>query len=186
MKRPDKRRMVLEIYDREAMGEITPREIAIIRQALLDEFGEGGAMSPAEIARVLSDEDLPIRFDQVLAMMPSSDPYGWLADEILSCTSLAEAESAIHHLDENYQRFHKAADRAGQRAVREAAIAGKRQAIENAAQEVNESQQKIFLEIAQWLTVWLQNPEVFTVWLELRKNSQDFTGGNAQRNAESE
>jgi len=53
MKRPTKQEMVLEIYDREAMGEVTAREIAIINQALVEEFGEGGAMPPAEIARIL-------------------------------------------------------------------------------------------------------------------------------------
>ena len=32
------------------MGEVTAREIAVINQALIEEYGEGGAMTPAEIA----------------------------------------------------------------------------------------------------------------------------------------
>ncbi|HMY75673.1 MAG TPA: hypothetical protein PLQ88_27880, partial [Blastocatellia bacterium] len=65
MKRLTKQEMVLEIYDREAMGEVTAREIAVINQGLIEEFGEGGAMAPAEIARILRAEDLPVRYEQI-------------------------------------------------------------------------------------------------------------------------
>ncbi len=41
MKRKTKREMVIEIYDREAMGEVTAREIAQISQGLIAEFGRG-------------------------------------------------------------------------------------------------------------------------------------------------
>ena len=29
-------------------------------------------------------------------------------------------------------------------------------------------------EVAQWLTVWLQNPQIFTEWLTLRQNTAEF------------
>ena len=31
-------------------------------------------------------------------------------------------------------------------------------------------------EIALWFGIWLQTPEVFPVWLEIRRNSADFAG----------
>ena len=49
MKRKSKRELVLDIYDNEAMGEVTAREIAVINQALIEEYGEGGAMTAAEL-----------------------------------------------------------------------------------------------------------------------------------------
>ena len=29
-------------------------------------------------------------------------------------------------------------------------------------------------EVSQWLTIWLQNPEIFTQWLALRRNTPEF------------
>jgi hypothetical protein len=75
MKRKSRRELVLDIYDREAMGEVTAREIAIINQALVEEFGEGGAMDPGEITRILVDEDLPVRFEQVFRMSTRAEKY---------------------------------------------------------------------------------------------------------------
>ena len=66
---------MLEIYDREAMGEVGAREIAQINRALIVELGEGGAMTPAEIARILVDEELPVRFDQIFAMSSPVERY---------------------------------------------------------------------------------------------------------------
>src|SRR5215207_8876321 len=108
MKRPTKQEMVLEIYDREAMGEITAREIAIINQALVDEFGEGGAMAPAEIARILHDEELPVRFEQVFRMESPTDKYENLFGGLRRCGTLAETEESLRQIDELYRKFQQA------------------------------------------------------------------------------
>src|ERR1041385_4812891 len=99
MKRKTKREMVIEIYDREAMGEVTAREIAQINQGLVAEFGEGGAMAPAEIARVLTDEDLPVRYDQIFAMSTPFERYQHIFDNVLRCESLEATEASIRRLD---------------------------------------------------------------------------------------
>ena len=99
MKRLTKQEMVLEIYDREAMGEVTAREIAVINQALMEEFGEGGAMAPAEIARILHDEDLPVRFEQIFRMESPTDKYENLFGGLSKCGTLAEAEGSLRQID---------------------------------------------------------------------------------------
>src|SRR5215207_9690846 len=105
MKRPTKQEMVLEIYDREAMGEVTAREIAIINQGLVEEFGEGGAMAPAEIARILRTEDLPVRFDQIFRMESPTDKYENLFGSLNRCGTVAEAEESLRRIDELYRKF---------------------------------------------------------------------------------
>ncbi|MFN7949125.1 MAG: hypothetical protein U0Z53_27475 [Blastocatellia bacterium] len=175
MKRRTKKEMVLEIYDREAMGEVTAREIAIINEGLVAEFGEGGAMSPAEMARVFAEEDIPVRFDQVLAMRSPTERYHRRFVDVLRCTTLATAESAIRGIDELCRRYEKQQDRAGLRAAREAVLSAKRHALELAGQEETDPQQRaVYAEMAQWFTIWLQTPDVFETWLELRKNSAEF------------
>src|SRR5262249_25445682 len=121
MKRKSKRELVLDIYDNEAMGEVTAREIAIINQALIDEYGEGGAMAPAEIARILHEEELPVRFDQIFRMMTTTEKYENVFAHFLENEDLEEAESSIRGIDELYRKFKSAGDKAGVRFAFEAA-----------------------------------------------------------------
>jgi len=175
MKRKTKQEMVIEIYDREAMGEVTAREIAQINQALIEEFGEGGALTPGEIARVLTDEDIPVRYDQVFVMATPLERYQQLFDGVLRFDTLAAAEASIRRIDELYRKFQRVGDRSGMRHARELALKGKRRAAGLAHQEqVDAHKRAEKAEIAQWFTVWLQTPALFAQWLELRKAAPEF------------
>src|SRR5215813_5030783 len=175
MKRKSKRELVLDIYDNEAMGEVTAREIAIINQALIDEYGEGGAMAPAEIARILHEEELPVRFDQIFRMMTTTEKYENVFAHFLENADLAEAENSIREIDALYRRFKKAGDRAGVRFAFEAARTARSNAVElSQLSQLRASPRREQAEIAQWFSVWLQTPDLFSQWLELRKASAEF------------
>ena len=175
MKRKSKRELVLDIYDNEAMGEVTAREIAIINQALIEEYGAGGAMTPAEIARILHDEDLPVRFDQVFRMMTTTEKYENVFARFLENDDLTEAEKSIRGIDELYRKFNQAGDRAGVRFAFEAARSAKQNATElSQLADLSAAQRRQQAEIAQWFTVWLQTPDLFTEWVRLRKASAEF------------
>ena len=126
--RPATRRdLILAIYDQEAMGEVTTRELALIQRALLTAFGEGGAMSPAEIAQVLLSEDLPVRFDSLLARGPDGtaghpfDRYEELFAGRATPSSLREAKETILFLDRHWRQFQAMGDRTGTRYARQTA-----------------------------------------------------------------
>jgi hypothetical protein len=175
MKRKTKKEMVLEIYDREAMGEVTAREIAIINRGLVEEFGEGGAMAPAEIARLLVDEDLPVRFEQVFRMASTTEKYEVLFEGLAVNESLAEAEASLHKIDELYRKFQRLGDRTGVRFARKTAERAKRNAASlSRSSRLTEFKSAEQREIAQWFTIWLQTPDLFTQWLELRKAAPGF------------
>ncbi|HZS04126.1 MAG TPA: hypothetical protein VFD58_04755 [Blastocatellia bacterium] len=174
MNRKTKKQMVIEIYDREAMGEVSAREIAVINESLVREFGEGGAMSPAEIARVLAEEDIPVRFDQVLAMRSPTERYHRRFVDVMRCETFEAAELAIRRIDELYRRYLHQKDRRGMHAAREAVMSAKRRAIELSTQEESADRRALQAEIAQWFAVWLQTPDLFEMWLELRKASAEF------------
>jgi hypothetical protein len=175
MKRKSKRELVLDIYDNEAMGEVTAREIAVINQALIEEYGEGGAMTPAEIARILHDEDLPVRFDQVFRMMTTTEKYENAFARFLENDDLTEAEKSIRGIDELYRKFNQAGDRAGVRFAFEAARSAKQNATElSQLPDLSAAQRREQAEIAQWFNVWLQTPDLFTEWVRLRKASAEF------------
>lgn len=176
MKRKSKREMVLDIYDREAMGEVTAREIAMINAALVAEFGEGGALDPGEIARILHAEDLPIRFEQVFRMAKPTEKYETLfAGIAYELNTLARAEQALRNIDGFYREFKRAGDRTGVRFARQAALDAKQKAVALAqAQASQVGEQHVQGEIAQWFTVWLQTPEIWAQWIELRKATAEF------------
>jgi len=175
MRRKSKRELVLDIYDDEAMGEVTAREIAIINQALIEEYGAGGAMTPAEIARILHDEELPVRFDQIFRMMTTTEKYENIFAHFLENADLVEAENSIREIDALYRRFKKAGDGAGVRFAFEAARTARSNAIElSQLSQLRAEDRREQSEIAQWFSVWLQTPDLFTEWMELRKASAEF------------
>jgi len=175
MKRLSKKEMVLEIYDREAMGEVTAREIAVINEALVAEYGEGGAMAPAEIARILREEDLPVRFEQVFRMMTPTEKYENLFDALAYNESLEQAERAIRRIDELRRGFDRQGDLTGVRFALQTARFAKKNAEERVtAMELGTRQQRIHAEIARWFTIWLQTPDLFAEWLALRKSAREF------------
>lgn len=175
MSRLTKKEMVLEIYDREAMGEITALEIEIINQGLIDEYGDGGAMAPAEIARILHDEDLPVRFDQIFRMDSAADKYVDLFGRLNKFGSLAEAEQTLRQIDVLQRDFSRQGDKIGERYARQAALRIKKQtAALSQSPKLNERVRAEMGEIAQWMTIWLQTPDIFDQWLELRKAAVEF------------
>lgn len=175
MKRKSKRELVLDIYDREAMGEVTAREIALINQALVEEFGEGGAMDPGEITRILVDEDLPVRFEQIFRMSTRAEKYETIFKHLPKLATLDQAAASIREIDTLYRKFQRRADRTGLRFARQTALSGKQEAEQNASDETqNDRYRAEQAEIAQWFAVWLQTPDLFEQWLQLRQATVDY------------
>ncbi len=175
MKRKSKREMVLDIYDREAMGEVTAREIAIINQALVEEFGEGGVMDPGEITRILVDEDLPVRFEQIFRMSTRAEKYETIFKHLPRLATLEQAAASIREIDTLYRKFQRRDDRTGVRFARQTARSGKREAEQAASDETQSDRYRAEqAEIAQWFTVWLQTPDLFEQWLQLRQATADY------------
>jgi len=167
--------MVLEIYDREAMGEVTAKEIAIITRQLIEEYGDGGAMTPAEIARILIDEDLPVKFEQIFRMAAPNEKYEILLEGLTLNQSLAAAETSLEKISQFHQQFSLAGDKTGIRYVRQTALRAKENAIALSSSSRSSSiKSKEQSEIARWFTIWLQTPNIFWQWLELRKSTAEF------------
>ena len=43
-----------------------------------------------------------------------------------------------------------------------------------ASSRTSDQDRRLATEIAQWLTVWLQNPQIFSDWFALRRNTAEF------------
>ena len=98
---------------------------------------------------------------------------------LLRFTTLEEAEETLRRIDALWRENRAAGDPvASARAVRVLQIAreGRRRAQMIAGnQRVAPEKRREKEEIRQWFRVWLETPEAFFDWLELRKASPEFT-----------
>jgi len=161
------------------------RELRRIQRALHEKFGEGAVESPAKIARVLADEGAELRHPEVIEF-----DVKWREEKIEKETSkfkglerfrdakpvrLHEAESLIKKLEQTRQSSEPNENKVNVQRLREIAI-DVRQAAETLANDstLNQRQRDEQAEFAQWLAVWLQTPNLFDDWLDLRRRSPDF------------
>ena len=92
------------------------------------------------------------------AGLPFAQPFAGIRQH-----TLEEVEQSLREMLEVYRAAVAAGDRARARYCRRQVIAAKDRAKFQAAKNPLKS------EMAQWMLVWLENPEVFPAWVEARK-----------------
>ncbi len=163
---------VWEQLDRETLGAA---ELHLIQQAISETLGARAVDSPATIARVLADEGVPLRHPEVLDFDSEWRLQAEAGFDDVDFSSLQKAPDALKHLDAVRQASKQKGDELTlwrvDQFVREAVEDLKRLAGNNAGSEIARREAK---ELSQWLSLWLQTPELFADWLELRLGSADF------------
>lgn len=141
-------------------------ELDQIQQALLEQFGAQGRESPASIARLLADNGVPLKHPEIL----EADVL-WREREqaaLFAELNFENIEAAIVWME----RLSATPDDAE---LRKSVLQVKAE-LELVAKSMRVSlpDRLIALEVAHWLTVWLQNPSIFADWLALRRESAEF------------
>ena len=169
---------MIEVWEHLDCETVGARELEAVTEAVRERFGEGAVESPAATARLLADEGAELRHAEVLDMdarWRTQDPYEAMFRNVLKFSTFEEAAVSIRRLDNLRKQFKRTNDREGLRRVSETVLKGKRRAqmiARNAA--VNERKRAEKAEIADWFTVWLNQPEIFDDWLALRLGSKEF------------
>jgi len=146
--------------DREVVGAA---ELESIRETIVDRFGTD--VSPASIARALADHGARLGHPEILqADVRWRESKNFFTPEDLSFGTL-EGAMALMEKIENLRRQ----------------LEGEKPKLEQLYQQVRQFKSELESvptslgqELAQWLTIWLQNPEIFAEWLELRRATADF------------
>ena len=61
------------------------------------------------------------------------------------------------------------------RIVREEGMTARKEALEQARNtKLSDDARRMNTEIAEWLTLWMQSPEMFETWIALRLTSPDY------------
>ncbi len=174
-----KRDLMIEVWEHLDCESVGARELEAIERAVHARFGEGAMVeSPATVARMLADEGAELRHAEVLELDASrraTDPYDAMFRNVLKFSDFAQAAASIKKLENLRKQFARVKDKAGMRRVRETALKGKQRAeMISRNPKVDASKRAEKAEIAEWFTVWLQSPEIFQDWLDLRCRSADF------------
>jgi len=173
-----KRELMIEVWEHLDCESVGAKELEAVTQAVRERFGDGAVESPAATARLLADEGAELRHAEVLdldARWRTRDPYDAAFRNVLKFSTFEEAASSIRRLDNLRKQFRRTDDREGLRRVQETVLKGKQRAQMIARNpSVNERKRAEKAEMAEWFTVWLNQPEIFEDWLALRLASKDF------------
>ena len=173
-----KRELMIEVWEHLDCESVGAKELEAVREAVRERFGEGAVESPARVARVLADEGAELRHAEVLEMdarWRTQDPYEAAFRNVLKFSTFEEAAQSIRRLDNLRKQFRRKGDKEGLRRVHETVLKGKQRAQMIARnQSVNERKRAEKAEMAEWFTVWLNQPDIFEDWLALRLASKDF------------
>jgi hypothetical protein len=169
---PTKKQMILEIARDLSVPRFTPAEVEQIRRQLIARLGTAGKTSPDYIAGVLASAGMRI------AWSTKADTEGQYEEEfqdLLHFASLEDAEMCIMRLDELFRKFKEdGEDGAAERVLEIARLGRRRSEMIARNHKVDPEKRAEKEEIMQWFKVWLETPDAFFDWLEVRKSSPDF------------
>ena len=173
-----KHQLILEVWKELQSESAGARELETIQRAIREVFGEGAVESPASIARTLADSGASLRHPEILdsdARWREGQSLERLFPEQLSFSNLAAASDSIDKLDGLRKQFEQEGNRIGLQRLRGLALELRRELQQVArSRAVGKRQRLEAKETAQWLIIWLQDPQIFSDWLSLRRRSPEF------------
>jgi hypothetical protein len=167
-----KKAMILDAARELGIQRWSTAEIDQLRRKLIADHGEAGKSSNDYIADVLKTVGWKV---QVSEREEAEERFEEEFEDILHFKTLGDAEVSLTRLDELLRRFRTHGEKAAVGRVMEIARLGKRRAemiSHNRKVEAQKREEK--REIAEWFRIWLETPDAFFEWLEVRKASPEF------------
>lgn len=167
-----KKDMILESAREIGASKWTLAEIDQLRRKLIAEHGEDARTNSDYIAEVLKNAGWKV----LLSLQEEAEEqYEEEFEDLLHFKTLEDAEVSIMRLDELMRKFRAHGEAAAVERVLDIARLGKRRAemiSRNHKVEPHKRDEKV--EIANWFRVWLETPDAFFDWLDVRKQSPEF------------
>jgi len=144
--------------DKEVVGA---SELESIRETIVNRFEAD--VSPASIARALADHGVRLGHPEILqADVRWRESNLFFTPEDLTLNTLEGATALMDKIESLRRQLEKPR-------------------VEQLYQQVRQFKSELELiptslaqELAQWLTIWLQNPQIFSEWLDLRRATAEF------------
>lgn len=172
---PSKKRVILEFCKAMQCDSVGPAEIQAIEVELRRRLGPDRRTSPSYIASVLREAGKQVEYQDRYSDPVMPEPYASRLKGLLHFSDLASAETSLQQLHAIYQEYRASGDRVGTELVRRLIQKGRWRAESLAVSpRVSPAKRQEKQEIAHWFHVWLETPDLFFDWLELRKASEEF------------
>jgi hypothetical protein len=167
-----KKELILQTAREIGAQQYTPAEIDQLRRKLIAEHGEDGKTGNEYIADVLKQAGFKVNLS---LQEEAEDQYEEEFEDLLHFKTLEDAEVSIMRLDELTRKFRAHGEPAAAERVLNVARLGKRRAEMIARNhKVEPFKRTEKQEIANWFRIWLETPDAFFDWLDVRKQSADF------------
>jgi hypothetical protein len=167
-----KKDLILETAREIGASKWTLAEIDQLRRRLQAEHGEAGKTSSEYIGDILKSAGWKVL---LTLQEEAEEQYEEEFEDLLHFKTLEDAEVSIMRLDELMRKFQAHGEHAAVERVLGIARLGKRRAemiSRNHKVEPHKREEKV--EIANWFRIWLETPDAFFDWLDVRKQSPDF------------
>jgi hypothetical protein len=167
-----KKEMIAETAREMGIQKWSTAEVDQLRRKLQAQHGEAGKTSNEYIVEVL--EGLGLKM-QLTEREEAEERFEEEFDDILHFKTLKDAEVSLTRLDELWRQFKAHDEPVAAQRVLEIARLGKRRAemiARNRKVEARKREEKT--EIADWFRIWLETPDAFFNWLDVRKASPTF------------
>lgn len=165
--------LVIEVWEKLDCENVGRAEIEAIETVVADQLGRSAVDPPMVVARMLADEGADLRHSELMELhveRASNRPYDAALRNIVDLSGLKTIAASIKRLENLRKKFHAEGDREGLRLVTAIGREARRSALELA----NRPKCLHYAEGAEWLRIWLENPDVFDPWLAIRINSPEF------------
>jgi hypothetical protein len=170
--------LIIEVWEYLDCESVGAKEILEIEAVVRERFGEFAVDSPMLTARKLADEGAELRHPEIMSLYVkrfTQQPQAAEERGVGKFETLRGTLTAIRNLENMRRRYKQIGDKNGLRHSRQIALDAKRASLENAADtSIPAAERAVSEEIARWLTVWLQTPDAFDDWVELRSESSEF------------
>lgn len=167
--------LVIQTWKKLKSDSVGAPELEEIQRALTARFGNSAVESPATIARTLADVGVPLRHPEVLDFDTLWRDQRSLDPGELDFSTIDATRVSIRALNTVWDSFKGQKD-AKRLASFQSLLTSIRQQLRLVAgsKTATEQRKKVAIESELWLGIWLQNPDIFEDWLELRMNSVQF------------
>ena|SRR5690349_17766656 len=156
-----KEQLIVEVWEQTGREVVGAAELSLIQEALVQRFGSES--SPASIARVLADHGARLGHPEIL----QADARWRERQHVFTRDDLA-----FDSIDVAFAFIEKLHDQPSLRP----AVQQIKHELDYLAMspKAPANRRAVAREVAQWLTVWLQNPQIFPEWLDLRRATNEF------------
>ena len=170
--------LIIEVWEKLDCENVGAAEIEAIEEAVQGRFGDSAVESPMNIARLLADEGAALRHSEIMELWVhrfADQPHEAEFRNLIKTGDLNSIERSIRRAENLRKKFLSETDKNGLRQLRDEVIDVKsRLRRESRDKTFHASIRQMYDEMAEWLTLWLQSPEIFENWVKLRRNSTEF------------